>query len=236
MSRKHWFFTIVFVWTLLGFVPAALARPTVLMKGSTIAGGGFDSFIALPRGRVLDVSNSLSAFNRAGFRQQDILLLDLGSREILKDPGRYDVLVYDPVFRKILRYKEYLARIEALLGAAAPSTFTEVLDRKGTFGLLLDDTFLLPKTCVRNLAARAKLTKIQLTWTPILAASYNIYRSTVEDGPFQLIGNTNSTYSTFLDTGPLTIGTVYYYFVRPVSFVGDETCASNMASARPTTR
>ena len=91
--------------------------------------------------------------------------------------------------------------------------------------------------CVKNLAARAKLTKIQLTWTPIAGVHhYNIYRSTVTGGPYVKIATTNSTYSTYLDNGPLTVGTTYYYVVRSAKLNGDEVCQSNQASAKPTTR
>ncbi|SPD74513.1 exported hypothetical protein [uncultured Desulfobacterium sp.] len=88
--------------------------------------------------------------------------------------------------------------------------------------------------CVDNLAARAKLNKIQLTWTHTGADSYNVYRSTVAGGPYVFRANTTSTYSTYLDSG-LVIGTTYYYVVREVRG-GVETCQSNEASARPTTR
>jgi len=91
--------------------------------------------------------------------------------------------------------------------------------------------------CVSNLAARAKLTKIQLTWTHIAGTHhYNVYRSTVSGGPYALIGSTTSTYSTYLDNGPLTLGTTYYYVVRQAQLNGNEVCQSNQASARPATR
>ncbi len=90
--------------------------------------------------------------------------------------------------------------------------------------------------CVSNLAARPKLTKIQLTWTPTGANHYNVYRGTVSGGPYLKIGETASTYSTYLDNGPLTIGMTYYYVVRPAAINGDEICQSNQASARPVAR
>lgn len=91
--------------------------------------------------------------------------------------------------------------------------------------------------CISNLAARAKLTKIQLTWTHIIGTDhYNVYRSTVSGGPYTFIGSTTSTYSTYLDNGPLTIGTTYYYVVRPAQLNGNEICQSNQASAKPIAR
>ena len=81
---------------------------------------------------------------------------------------------------------------------------------------------------VSDLVARCKSAKVQLTWTHIGASSYNVYRSTVSGGPYTLVGNTDSTYSTYLDTG-LTNGTTYYYVVTEA---GSDTI-SNEASATP---
>jgi len=53
---------------------------------------------------------------------------------------------------------------------------------------------------LRDLAARPKGTKCQLTWTHVGASAYKVFRS--EAGPntgFVQIGTTTSTYSTFLD-------------------------------------
>lgn len=89
--------------------------------------------------------------------------------------------------------------------------------------------------CVDNLAARAKLNKVQLTWTPSGADHYNVYRSTVQGGPYQKIAATNSTYSTYLDT-TVTTGTQYYYIVRPAQLNENEICQSNEAGAKPVNR
>lgn len=92
-------------------------------------------------------------------------------------------------------------------------------------------------SCVSNLAARAKLTKIQLTWTHVPGTHhYNVYRGTINGGPYLFIGSTDSTYSTYLDNGPLVVGTTYYYVVRPAQLNGTETCQSNQASAKPMPR
>ena len=91
--------------------------------------------------------------------------------------------------------------------------------------------------CIKSLTARAKLTKIQLVWpTQAGAAYYNVYRSTTQGGPYKNIGNSISTYSTYLDNGPLTVGTTYYYVVRPVLPNTHEICESNEASAKPVNR
>jgi hypothetical protein len=90
--------------------------------------------------------------------------------------------------------------------------------------------------CIDDLAARPKSGKVQLTWTHNpSAASYNVYRSTAMGGPYTLIANTTSTYSTYLDTG-VTNGVTYYYVVREVALNTDELCQSNEASATPTAR
>jgi hypothetical protein len=91
--------------------------------------------------------------------------------------------------------------------------------------------------CVSSLAARPKLTKVQLTWKPYAGAeSYNVYRSTIDGGPYIFIANTTSTYCTYLDTFGLVLGQTYYYVVRPASLNTDELCQSNQASAKMTTR
>jgi hypothetical protein len=89
--------------------------------------------------------------------------------------------------------------------------------------------------CVNDLSARAKSGKIQLVWTHTGASSYNVYRSTSQGGPYTLIANTTSTYSTYLDTG-LTNGVTYFYVVREMALNTDELCQSNEASATPTAR
>ena len=89
--------------------------------------------------------------------------------------------------------------------------------------------------CVDDLAARAKPGKVQLTWRYNGAAAYHIYRGTASGGPFTKIGATTSTYSTYLDA-TVSNGTTYYYIVRSVNLLGQETCDSNQASARPRSR
>jgi hypothetical protein len=90
-------------------------------------------------------------------------------------------------------------------------------------------------TCVSNLAARAKSGKIQLTWSYTGAHHYNVYRSTIDGGPYVKIGSTSSTYSTYLDSAVVN-GTTYYYVVREADASDQEACQSNQASARATSR
>jgi hypothetical protein len=93
--------------------------------------------------------------------------------------------------------------------------------------------------CVDDLVARPKSGKIQLTWADVLgdldAVKYNIYRSTIDGGPYLKIAETISTYSTYLDRNVVN-GTTYYYVVRPAKLNGNEVCQSNEATARARTR
>ena len=90
-------------------------------------------------------------------------------------------------------------------------------------------------SCIHDLTARPKSGKVQLTWTDTGSDSYNVYRGTTSGGPYTLIANTNSTYSTYLDT-VVTNGVTYYYVVREVAINTDELCQSNEASATPQNR
>jgi hypothetical protein len=86
--------------------------------------------------------------------------------------------------------------------------------------------------CITNLAARAKLDKIQLTWTNDGSSDYHVFRSTQGAATgFQQIAITTSTYSTYLDAG-LVIGQRYWYKV-----VGDGNCITpSVVSAVPEER
>jgi RHS repeat-associated protein len=67
---------------------------------------------------------------------------------------------------------------------------------------------------VNDLAARPKETKCQLTWTHVGVDQYEVLRS--EQGPNQgyaLIGNTDSTYSTFIDYN-VVMKRDYWYRIR----------------------
>jgi len=86
---------------------------------------------------------------------------------------------------------------------------------------------------VNDLDARAKSGQVQLAWTHTAPDSYNIYRGT-ESGSHSLIGNTNSTYSAYLDDN-LINDINYYYVVK--SLCGEtESPASNEVMGNPTDR
>ena len=92
------------------------------------------------------------------------------------------------------------------------------------------------RTCVDDLTARPKSGQVQLVWSDSApAGGYNVYRSATAGGPYGLLANTTSSYSTYLDTG-LTNGTTYYYVIREVDANGGELCQSNEASGTPAAR
>jgi hypothetical protein len=91
-------------------------------------------------------------------------------------------------------------------------------------------------TCVGDLAARPKLNKAELRWTPRAGAvGYNVYRGTTNGGPYLKIAEVGAV-GFYLDQGPLTTGVTYYWVIRERALNTDELCQSNQASARPTGR
>ncbi|MEE8423803.1 MAG: hypothetical protein V3S49_04620, partial [Thermodesulfobacteriota bacterium] len=90
---------------------------------------------------------------------------------------------------------------------------------------------LLP---IQDLYARAKDSKIDIVWTHVDAASYNVYRSDA-GGVYSFIANTTSTYSVYADFG-LTNGVEYCYVVRSVDATNQESPDSNEACATPAAR
>ncbi|WNO11572.1 putative Ig domain-containing protein [Teredinibacter sp. KSP-S5-2] len=89
--------------------------------------------------------------------------------------------------------------------------------------------------CLADLAARPKMTKIQLTWTDSGAAKYAVYRSLNEGGPYERVATTDSRYSTYLDLG-LELDTPYFYYVEELSLSGQPVCRSREVTATPTAR
>ena len=93
---------------------------------------------------------------------------------------------------------------------------------------------LEPTACIDDLTARAKTSKVQLTWTHIPDTDhYDIYRSTTRGGPYEKIGETTS--STYLDT-TVTNGITYYYMIMRIWDNGNRKCNSNEISATPRRR
>ena len=81
---------------------------------------------------------------------------------------------------------------------------------------------------------------IQLVWLETGADHYNIYRGTVNGGPYSLVGSvTNTILGTgksmgYTDHGPFVLGTTYYYRVAPATVADIETCQSNQANVSGT--
>jgi PKD repeat protein len=93
-----------------------------------------------------------------------------------------------------------------------------------------------PLCACSTTTARAKPGEVQVNWTAKAgAAGYNVYRSTVNGGPYTLIAQPSSATLGYLDR-PLANNVTYYYVVRGRDLSGNETCQSNQASARPAAR
>jgi len=90
---------------------------------------------------------------------------------------------------------------------------------------------------IQDLAARAKSGKIDIVWSPVTGATgYNIYRSTAQGGPYEIIAENHQTeYCLYADIG-LTNGVTYYYVVRWLDAIGNESTSSNETSATPIER
>ncbi len=75
---------------------------------------------------------------------------------------------------------------------------------------------------------------INLNWDPPAGPSpdsYNVYRSTVDGGPYTLLANVGGGFVAY-DDNTVVQGTTYYYVVTSV-FGGQESVYSNQASAEP---
>jgi len=123
---------------------------------------------------------------------------------------------------------------------SSAGTYTATLAVTDDDGGIGSDSLLItvnPVQTIFNLAARAKDTKIDLTWTCVSGnVTYNIYRSTTQGGPYQQITSGHvSTYCAYADFG-LTNGVTYYYRVTSVGETGLESLYSNEASGTPAAR
>ena len=83
-------------------------------------------------------------------------------------------------------------------------------------------------TCIEDLSIRPKSGKIQLTWTHVSdAEGYEILRSRTLNGPFDTIGETQSSYSTYLDVD-VDPDILYYYQIERIADNGNDRCVSNV--------
>jgi hypothetical protein len=85
--------------------------------------------------------------------------------------------------------------------------------------------------CTTGLTARGKPYKMDLVWTPRAARPdhFNIYRGTVNGGPYTLLGAVPGTAAIYIDQTVGATGT-YYYVVREAQLNGSEICQSKQAT------
>jgi glycosidase/fibronectin type 3 domain-containing protein len=75
--------------------------------------------------------------------------------------------------------------------------------------------------------------QVNLSWNSVAGASgYNLYRSVVRGGGYQLVNATPLTGTSFSDSG-LQNASDYYYIVKAVDTIGNESSASNEVRATP---
>jgi hypothetical protein len=84
-----------------------------------------------------------------------------------------------------------------------------------------------------TLTATPAVKSIQLDWTAKAEAHhYNLYRSTIADGPYTWIQTIPAGTLTYLDS-PGILNQVYYYIIRPARQNDNEICQSNEVLAEP---
>ena len=105
-----------------------------------------------------------------------------------------------------------------------------------TLAITVEEAQVVPEQTIFDLAARAKDSKVQLTWSPVAGADcYNVYRAATDGGPYmQIVACHVTDYSTYLDEDVVN-NTSYYYVVRSVAG-GIESLNSNQAEAMPAPR
>ena len=73
-----------------------------------------------------------------------------------------------------------------------------------------------------NLSATGKEYKVTLNWSPSIgAASYNVYRSTVEGGPYTAVSDAGTVSGSQYTDVNVNSGTTYYYVVTAVNGSGE---------------
>jgi len=89
-----------------------------------------------------------------------------------------------------------------------------------------------------SLSANPNTTTIVLDWNIVYdddLAGYNVYRSTVASGTYQLLNSTPVSTNSFTDT-TITLDVLYYYYVTAIDTFGNESSASEIAQAAATLR
>lgn len=200
-----------------GGSPAA-AEKLILIRGSAITGNMSPFFI---------FCDTAALFN---------------GKRMLQDCGVYNtrsgtdpLLVYHLTTQTCEPYDQFITHSTLTLPDFSTAGGVALVNTDMNSICTMDQTIPTPPgPPIQNLVLRAKANKVQLTWTAATGAvNYNIYRSTTNGGPYQLIKEgLVTTYATYLDSG-LTYGTTYYYMVRWVNSLGVESLNSNQASVTP---
>ena len=91
-------------------------------------------------------------------------------------------------------------------------------------------TIAIPPVAPTGVTPTAGDTQVSLAWNvPATATSYNVKRSTINGGPYTIVGS--PSVASYVDTG-LVNGTTYYYVVSAINS-GGESADSGQVSARP---
>jgi hypothetical protein len=129
-------------------VPLSLTAETaVILKGRTITQGGLDPLVILPDGTVIDSTVLTKGFWNLGFAHDELLVYVPSTHEFLRfnqspaallsnllsKPEIYNLLVYDPAMRKLMKYNDYTVAV----GMTSP-TIQTVLDVRGTILVLIE--------------------------------------------------------------------------------------------------
>ena len=145
----------IFAFLVLGLLAAsraAFSDTAVLIRGSNLDRGIFDQQILLPNAKMLDVGAAVQAMKGIRYQKADIVYRGTGGvlnlstvnwislTDLVSNPDRHGLMVYDPAYRELLRYSAYVAK----RGLTNP-TLSSVLARASVIGVLPDDTFLRPQ-------------------------------------------------------------------------------------------
>ncbi len=101
--------------------------------------------------------------------------------------------------------------------------------------LMTRNADLTPTAAPSNLQATANNLSVELSWTGVAGATgYNVYRSPVTGGGYVKVNSSPVSGTSYTDTSAdLRSGQRYYYVVKALDNVGNESAPSNEASAVP---
>lgn len=100
--------------------------------------------------------------------------------------------------------------------------------------LVTRDADLTPTAAPTTLQASADGLSVTLSWTGVAGATgYNVYRSPVNGGGYHKLNSAPVSGTSFTDSSGLLSGQRFFYVVRALDSVGNESAPSNEASATP---